>query len=50
MIEHAGKEVAEPPADDDLVAHMVAGLVFHGLQHRTCPGERSPPREQVHPG
>ena len=29
MIEHAGEVFAEPPADDDPVARVVAGLVFH---------------------
>jgi hypothetical protein len=30
LIEHAGEVLAEPPADDDLVTHGAAGLVFHG--------------------
>ena len=50
VIEHAGEVFAEPPADDDPVTHVVAGLVFHGLDRGTGPGERSPPREPVHPG
>ena len=29
VIEHAGEMFAEPPADDDPVAHVVAGLAFH---------------------
>jgi hypothetical protein len=43
LIEHAGEVFAEQPADDDPVAHVVAGLVFHGLHHRARPDERSPP-------
>ena len=50
MIEHAGEVFAELPADDDLVARVVAGLVFHSLHHRACLDERSPPCEPVHPG
>ena len=50
LIEHVGEVFAEPPADDDLVAHVVAGLVFHGLHRGTGPDEGSPPWEQVHPG
>ena len=50
VIEHAGEVFAEPPADDDLVARVVAGLVFHDLDHRAGPGEWSPPRGRVHPG
>ena len=48
--ERAGEVFAEPPADYDLVAHMVTGLPFHGLHCRTGPDERSPPRRPVHPG
>jgi len=48
--ERVGEVFAEPPADDDPVPHVVAGLVFHGLDRGTGPGERSPPREPVHPG
>ena len=50
VIEHAGEVFAEPTADDDPVAHVVADLVFHDLDRGTGPGERSPPREPVHPG
>jgi len=50
VIEHAGEVFAEPPADDDLVPHVVADLLFHDLYRGTGPGERSPPREPVHPG
>ena len=50
VIEHAGEVFAEPPADDDLVPHVVADLLFHGLHHRARPDERSPPCEPVHPG
>jgi hypothetical protein len=48
--ERAGEVFAEPPADDDPVAHVVAGLVFHGLHRRARWAERSPPCEPVHPG
>ena len=48
--ERVGEVFAEPPADDDPVAHVVAGLLFHGLHRRTGPDERSPPCEPVHPG
>ena len=48
--ERVGEVFAESPADDDPVAHLVAGLLFHGLYHRAGPGERSPPCEPVHPG
>jgi len=34
LIECAGEVLAEPPADDNLVADVSAGLVFHGRQHR----------------
>ena len=50
LIEHAGEMFAEPPADDDPVARVVAGLVFHGLYRRTCLDEGSPPSGRVHPG
>ena len=48
--ERVGEVVAEPPADDDPVAHVVAGLVFHGLYRRTGLDEGSPPCGPVHPG
>jgi len=50
LIEHAGEVFAEQPADDDPVAHVVAGLVFHGLHYRARRDERSPPCEPVNPG
>ena len=50
MIEHAGEVFAEPPADDDLVPHVVVDLIFHDLYRGTGPGERSPPCGRVHPG
>ena len=31
VVEHAGEVFAEPPADDDPVAHVVVGLLMHGL-------------------
>ena len=50
LAERVGEVFAEPPADDDPVAHVVAGLVFHGRYRRTGTDERSPPCEPVHPG
>lgn len=50
VIEHAGEVFAEPPADDDPVAHVVVDLLFHGLYCRVGPGERSSPCGPVHPG
>ena len=48
--ERAGEVFAESPADHDPVAHVVAGLPFHGRYRHTRRGERSPPRMPVHPG
>ena len=50
VVEHAGEVFAEPSADDDPVAHVVVGLLLHGLNDRARPDERSPPCEPVHPG
>ena len=50
VIEHVGEVFAEPPADDDPVARVIAGLIFHALDRGTGPGERSPPCGRVHPG
>ena len=43
LTERVGEVFAEPPADDDPVAQVVTGLLFHGLHRRTRPGEQSPP-------
>jgi len=48
--ERVGEVFAEPPADDDPVAHVVAELLFHGPHDCARPDERSPPCEPVHPG
>ena len=50
LTERVGEVFAEPPADDDPVAQVVVGLLFHGLHHRARPDERSSPCEPVHPG
>ena len=50
VIERAGEVFAEPPAKDDSVARVVAGLVFHGLYRRTGLDEGSPPCGPIHPG
>ena len=50
LIEHAGEVCAEPPADDDPVAHVAAGLVFHGPYGPTGLDEGSPPCGPLHPG
>ena len=50
LAERVGEVFAEPPADDDPVAHVVAGLVFHGRYRRIVLDEGSPPCGPVHPG
>jgi len=50
VTECVGEVLAEPPADDDPVAQVITDLLIHGTQRGTGPGERSPPREPVHPG
>ena len=50
LIERAGEVFAEPSADDNPVAHVVVGLLLHGLNDRARPDERSSPCEPVHPG
>ena len=50
VVERVSEVFAEPPAHDNPVAHVVVGLLFHGLNRRTGPDEQPPPCTLVHPG